>query len=328
MPNHAFTRLRDFISTAMQMSHVYQPVMLRTLIDKGGKAAVSEVAQALLAEDQAQLDYYREITKRMPGAVLRRRGVIDYQNGAYSIPGFDEMTAAERHEIIALCHAKVDDFLEKRSDPWSHRRKSAGYVSGTLRYEVLKRAMFRCELCGASAEDRALEVDHIVPRNAGGSDDLSNLQALCYSCNAMKRDRDMTDFRGMASRYRERADGSTFCNIDATRIVSENELMVAVRDAYPVTEGHSLLIPRRHGVGPNDLFQPELNAMWALSAKVRTALSASDPTITGFNFGSNDGSAAGQTVMHAHFHIIPRRSGDTQNPRGGVRGVIPGRQSY
>jgi hypothetical protein len=87
MPNHAFTRLRDFISTAMQMSHVYQPVMLRTLIDKGGKAAVSEVAQALLAEDQAQLDYYREITKRMPGAVLRRRGVIDYQNGAYSIPG-------------------------------------------------------------------------------------------------------------------------------------------------------------------------------------------------------------------------------------------------
>jgi ATP adenylyltransferase len=328
MPNHAFTRLRDFISTAMQMSHVYQPVMLRTLIDKGGKAAVSEVAQALLAEDQAQLDYYREITKRMPGAVLRRRGVIDYQNGAYSIPGFDEMTAAERHEIIALCHAKVDDFLEKRSDPWSHRPKSAGYVSGTLRYEVLKRAMFRCELCGASAEDRALEVDHIVPRNAGGSDDLSNLQALCYSCNAMKRDRDMTDFRGMASRYRERADGCTFCNIDATRIVSENELMVAVRDAYPVTEGHSLLIPRRHGVGPNDLFQPELNATWALSAKVRTALSASDPTITGFNFGSNDGSAAGQTVMHAHFHIIPRRSGDTQNPRGGVRGVIPGRQSY
>ena len=116
MPSPAFSSLRDFISIAMQMSHVYQPVMLRTLIDKGGKATVSEVAQALLAEDQAQLDYYREITKRMPGAVLRRRGVIDYQNGAYSIPGFDDMTAAERHEIIALCHAKVDAFLETRSD--------------------------------------------------------------------------------------------------------------------------------------------------------------------------------------------------------------------
>jgi ATP adenylyltransferase len=196
MPSPAFSRVRNFISAAMQMSHVYQPVMLRTLIEKGGKATVSEVAQALLAEDRAQLDYYREITKRMPGAVLRKRGIVDYGDGEYSLPGFDEMTAAERHELVALCHAKFDEYLERRADPWSHRRKSAGYVSGTLRYAVLKRAAFRCELCGASAEDRALEVDHIVPRNFGGSDDLSNLQALCYSCNAMKRDRDTVDFRG------------------------------------------------------------------------------------------------------------------------------------
>jgi ATP adenylyltransferase len=108
MPSHAFNRLRDFITAAMQMSHVYQPVMLRTLIDKGGKASVSEVAQALLAEDRAQLDYYCEITKRMPGAVLRRRGIVDYSDGEYSLPGFDEMTAAERHELVALCHAKFD----------------------------------------------------------------------------------------------------------------------------------------------------------------------------------------------------------------------------
>jgi 5-methylcytosine-specific restriction endonuclease McrA len=200
----------------MQMSHVYQPVMLRTLIGKGGNASVSEIAQALLAEDRAQLDYYREITKRMPGAVLRKRGVVDHHDGAYSIPGFEELTAAERHELMALCHAKVDRFLQKRADPWSHRRKSVGYVSGTLRYEVLKRAVFRCELCGVSAEDRALEVDHIVPRNAGGSDDPSNLQALCFSCNAMKRDRDTTDFRGMAARYRVRREGCVFCEMDWT----------------------------------------------------------------------------------------------------------------
>ena len=324
----AFSRIRNFISTAMQMSHVYQPVMLRTLIDKGGKASISEVAQALLAEDRAQLDYYREITKRMPGAVLRKRGVVDYNDGAYSIPGFEELTAAERHELIAVCHAKVDQFLQKRADPWSHRRKSLGYVSGTLRYEVLKRAVFRCELCGASAEDRALEVDHIAPRSAGGSDDLSNLQALCYSCNAMKRDRDATDFRGMAARYRVRLDGCNFCEVDASRIVAENELMVVVKDAYPVTDGHCLLIPRRHVVSPNDLYQPEINAMWALCPTIRAQLTASDPSISGFNFGSNDGSSAGQTVLHAHFHLIPRRSGDVENPRGGVRGVIPNRRHY
>ena len=104
--------------------------------------------------------------------------------------------------------------------------------------------------------------------------------------------------------------------------------MVAINDAFPVSEGHSLLVPKRHVVSPNDLFQPELNAMWALSAKVQTALSASDPTIAGFNFGSNDGASAGQTIMHAHFHVIPRREGDTEHPRGGVRGVIPGRQNY
>ena len=75
MPSPAFTRLRDFISNAMQMSHVYQPVMLRTLIDKGGKASVSQIANALLAEDRAQLDYYRQVTKRMPGTVLRKRGL-------------------------------------------------------------------------------------------------------------------------------------------------------------------------------------------------------------------------------------------------------------
>jgi hypothetical protein len=91
--------------------------MLRTLIDKGGRASVSEIAQTLLVEDRAQLDYYREITKRMPGAVLRRRGVIDYHDGEYSIAGFGEMTAAERHELIALCHAKVDQFLERRRGP-------------------------------------------------------------------------------------------------------------------------------------------------------------------------------------------------------------------
>lgn len=144
----------------------------------------------------------------------------------------------------------------------------------------------------------------------------------------MKRDRDTTDFRGMADRYRERSHGCTFCDIDSPRIVVANELMVAIRDAYPVTEGHTLLIPKRHVASPNELYQPEINAMWALAAVVRANLSAADETISGFNLGSNDGTSAGQTVMHAHFHIIPRRDGDTERPRGGVRGVIPERQEY
>jgi diadenosine tetraphosphate (Ap4A) HIT family hydrolase len=110
--------------------------------------------------------------------------------------------------------------------------------------------------------------------------------------------------------------------------MAENDLIVAVKDAHPVTDGHSLLIPRRHVVSPNNLYQPEINAMWALSAKLRAQLTAADHSISGFNFGFNDGGSAGQTVWHAHLHLIPRRDGDVEDPRGGVRGVIPNRQNY
>jgi ATP adenylyltransferase len=85
MPSAAFNCLCDFIATTMQMWHVFQPVMLRALIDKSAEASVSEIARALLAQARAQLDYYHEITKRMPGAVLRRRGIVDHGGSAYSI---------------------------------------------------------------------------------------------------------------------------------------------------------------------------------------------------------------------------------------------------
>lgn len=87
-------------------------------------------------------------------------------------------------------------YLKKRGTAvFDHRRAALGYLSGSLRYEVLKRAGFRCELCGISADERAIEVDHIIPRKHGGDDDLINLQALCYKCNANKGARDNVDFR-------------------------------------------------------------------------------------------------------------------------------------
>jgi diadenosine tetraphosphate (Ap4A) HIT family hydrolase len=324
----AFDKLHRFLSSEMRMSHVYQPVMLQTLLESGGPATTRQIAEALLNKDAAQLSYYEEITRRMPGDVLRRRGIITAGKGTYDLVGADEITASERHTLIGLCLKQIDQFLARRKDPWAHRRTSSGYIPGTAKYEVLKRAAFRCELCGTSAEVRALEVDHILPRNHGGTDDPTNLQALCYSCNATKRDRDDTDFRGIAEGYRNRDAACVFCQLPVDRVVASNELLYAVRDAYPVTTGHTLLIPKRHVSSPAELHQPELNAMWALAAETRTSLSAGDASINGFNLGFNDGLSAGQTVMHAHVHLIPRRSGDVSEPRGGVRGVIPERQSY
>ena len=92
--------------------------------------------------------------------------------------------------------------VEKRGDDiWQHRSKSRNPISGSIKYEVLKRAHFRCELCGCMDSENALEVDHIVPKNLGGEDSINNYQALCYSCNAMKRDHDSTDFRNLDTLY-------------------------------------------------------------------------------------------------------------------------------
>lgn len=324
-----FQQLEHFITDEMRMSHVYQPVMLREILRRNGDATVNDIARALLAEDRSQVEYYEQITKNMVGRVLtKNRGITEKDDETYRVKGFAELSNSEVNELVRLCDAKIADYLDKRSDPWSHRRKSAGYIPGTQRYEVLKRARFRCELCGVSADHKAIEVDHIVPRNKGGTDDTSNLQALCYSCNAMKRDRDNTDFRDVAESYKMRKGGCLFCAIDAKRIVAENELTFAIRDGYPVSDKHTLIIPKRHVADFFDLYQPEINAVHALMLEMRSEISRADAAVTGFNVGVNVGEAAGQSIFHVHVHLIPRRYGDVERPRGGVRGIIPGKQDY
>ena len=325
-----FEDLSDFIRNQMRMSHIYQPAMLVELLQNGGQASVTEISKALLSRDVSQIEYYEQITKNMVGRVLtKNRGITDKNINTYSIKGFEELGSEEVEILINLCIGKIDEYVGDRGDRiWSHRKKSSGYISGTLRYEILKRAKFHCELCGISAEDKALEVDHIVPRNSGGTDDLSNLQALCYSCNAMKRDRDDTDFRQVAQSYGDREDGCLFCEVSKQRIISENELCYVVRDFYPVTKDHTLVIPKRHVSDFFDLYQPERNAVHSLLDQQRILIQETDETVTAFNVGINSGEDAGQSIFHYHYHLIPRRKGDTENPRGGVRGVIPRKQSY
>ena len=278
--------------------------------------------------DPSQIEYYENITKNMVGRVLTKsRGLTEKHGDTYSIRRFDELTSQEVESLVDLCVGKIKKYVDKR-DPWSHRKKSSGYISGTLKYEVLKSAKFRCRLCGISAEEKALEVDHIVPRNSGGTDDLFNLQALCYSCNAMKRDKDDTDFRGITKSYEEREKGCLFCEIEGERVIAENDLCYAIRDISPVTENHTLVIPKRHVSDFFDLYQPERNTLHSLLDEQRTAIQEIDKEVTGFNVGINSGEDAGQTIFHCHVHLIPRRMGDVENPKGGVRGVIPSKQSY
>ena len=119
-----------------------------------------------------------------------------------------------------------------------------------------------------------------------------------------------------------------FCQLENSIINIENNLALCFNDQYPVTAGHSLIIPKRHVQSFFELTIEERIAMFELLDAQKIKLQEKDNSITSFNLGINDGSDAGQTIMHCHIHLIPRRSGDMKNPRGGVRGVIPEKQSY
>jgi ATP adenylyltransferase len=123
-------------------------------------------------------------------------------------------------------------------------------------------------------------------------------------------------------------DPCLFCNLPPERIVSENELAYAIRDGFPVTPLHTLIIPKRHVVDYFGLTEAEVLSCNDLLKAMKTAIVSADPTVIGFNIGMNAGAAAGQTVFHCHIHLIPRRGGDVEDPRGGVRHLIPGKGAY
>ena len=119
-----------------------------------------------------------------------------------------------------------------------------------------------------------------------------------------------------------------FCHLPNDRILFENNLAIAFRDGFPVTEGHLLVIPKRHIESWFELKSDERGSYHELILNGKKAIKNDDSSVSGFNLGVNDGLSAGQTIFHAHLHLIPRRYGDVENPRGGVRHVIPGKGYY
>jgi len=118
-----------------------------------------------------------------------------------------------------------------------------------------------------------------------------------------------------------------FCNTSNMKTIVENDLAYAVRDIFPVSPGHTLIIPRRHMLNIFEATSAEREALFDILRTVRRDL-MDEFSPDGFNIGINEGTAAGQTVMHLHIHIVPRFRGDVDDPRGGVRGVIPSGKNY
>ena len=120
-----------------------------------------------------------------------------------------------------------------------------------------------------------------------------------------------------------------FCNKANCKIILSSNYFFVIRDtAYPVTKYHTLIISNRHISDYFDLKDEELNDLNQILKKQKSDLTTLDNEITAFNIGVNIGKDAGQSIMHCHIHLIPRRKGDVEDPRGGVRGVIPAKQKY
>ena len=119
-----------------------------------------------------------------------------------------------------------------------------------------------------------------------------------------------------------------FCDSKKSGIAHENHLAYASYDSYPVSDHHCLIIPKRHIKDYFEMTNDELIACNDLIQIVKNEILSRDVNVKGFNIGTNAGKIAGQSIMHCHIHLIPRRVGDVDNPQGGVRSVIPNKQHY
>ena len=119
-----------------------------------------------------------------------------------------------------------------------------------------------------------------------------------------------------------------FCNPKPHHIIDQNEWGLTLTDSFPVVQGHSLIVPKRHAPTCFDLNAEEVLAIAELAQRARIRAMAQDPSVSGFNIGANAGPSAGQSVFHCHFHLFPRRDGDQENPRGGVRRIFPDKALY
>jgi ATP adenylyltransferase len=187
------SELEEFIKRGMRMSHVYQPLLIRALIDSGGVATVRQLALELLQADESQIIFYENRIKKMPLPVLKSHDVIKVDGQLVQL-NVKKMTFEERARLRAECEARIGAFLANRGlGTWDYRVIEVDPVPETVRYEVLKRDRV-CVLCGGGPPDFRLEVDHIKPRSKGGLNSMENLQILCERCNRAKSNRDDTSF--------------------------------------------------------------------------------------------------------------------------------------
>lgn len=321
-----YEELREFVQSKMRLSHICQPLLIKALVDAGGSATIRQLAEIFLSHDESQILYYEKRLKEMPIRVLTKHDVIKKDGDLVSL-NLGKLTLEQKAKIKKLCEAKMQEYIASRGLAiWDYRLFNDTVVPDSLRYRVLKEAKGRCALCGITKDERPLDVDHITPRSKGGKTVHENLQVLCSKCKRSKRNKDDADLRDLIEM--EYDHHCVFCNTGREEYLLEGDYAYAKLDKYPVTKGHTLFIPKRHFRDYFDITEAEQRDISDLIKIRRKQLVEQDSTIKGFNIGVNSGNVAGQTIFHCHVHLIPRRIGDLEDPRGGVRGVIPSKMKY
>ena len=343
---HGLSDFVEFIENDMRMSHIYQPLLIRMLLESGGASTLRDLALRFVTFNEAELQAMEKTLKKMPVQVLKNRGWVERDGDTVRLT-VKPNDLKERSMLIGACERRLHEFIESRGEKiWDYRWLDDP-VSGSLRFEILAASGQKCALCGISAKDRPLDVDHIVPRSKGGKSSAHNLQVLCSKCNRSKGNRDDRDFRPPDVKRRiyaienlelpisaepaetsfDSTDPSVFLELPEERVLHRTEHFFVIEDSFPVAPGHLLVISNRRC---SDWFSLTPVEREALPAVLDWAKSWIEERLQpdGYNVGMNCGEAAGQTVMHFHCHLIPRTPGDTSRPRGGVRGVIPSKQNY
>lgn len=296
-----FESLEGFIRNKMSMTHIYQPVMIKKLLESDGRATTEEIAREFIDWDDSLLDYYKGRVMVWPKKTLKKHNVVDYSKGSFTLL-LDEVTPEERSKLIELCELKTCEYVDRYENRIGVKN-NRNPISGSLRYEIVAKSKGICAACGATSQTRPLDVDHIVPVNVGGTNDPSNLQVLCSRCNREKRDRDKTNFVQWHKRLKYRDAKCPLCRTEPTK---SNIMALAIRKRTPKSELHSVVFPRRHVGTFFDLIPAEKSHCMELVEEVKEEITGLDSRIAGFSV-SFESRLVPNRHMHCHINVVPHR---------------------
>ena len=197
----------------MHMTDVYQPVVIKALLQNNGRSSKNALALALADYDPAFRDYFHKLLMRWPKITLTKHSIIRYEtSGKQFILNCNLDDQDQRLKAVAICDAKIEQWIER-----TKTREKDPVANASIRYRVLKNAHGKCQLCGMPSSLRPIDIDHVIPQSRADKfrkvvrdgkhinvNAEENLQALCYKCNRAKRNADDTDFRRLKTLVRDK----------------------------------------------------------------------------------------------------------------------------